>query len=178
MRHSKIIIVALSCLLAITTASTLLLAINRVEANSASVKVVSPPSVQPVPTLPKAEPQNPTAKSSPAQNGFVDLTSREELLKESEQATKELYRRHQRIVELQTEIERLGQERIDAKELAASAEQLMRDQYESELRIERAKRKKLEEQLKDLDAIRQERVRLSKFVRQLEIELSRDAKQE
>jgi hypothetical protein len=90
------------------------------------------------------------------------------LLRSSEDKSSELIRRHNRILELQTEVERLTRESERASELLRAREQRLRREYEAALSNERSKRRDLETRLRDLDEIAALKSRLKRLVEEME----------
>jgi hypothetical protein len=91
-----------------------------------------------------------------------------ELLRSGEDKSRELIRRHHRILELQRDVERLTEERDATIEFSRKREHRTRREYEAELRTERHRREELEEKLSALDEIKELRDRLRELVDALE----------
>jgi chromosome segregation ATPase len=90
------------------------------------------------------------------------------LLKTSEDKSEELIRRHRRIEELQQDVVRLSREREAAVQLSRERIDRLRQEYEAEIRSERARRESLEEKLGALDEINALRDRLRELVEVIE----------
>jgi len=90
------------------------------------------------------------------------------LLRSSEDKSEELIRRHNRILELQTTVEKLTQENERAIELSSAREERIRREYEAALSNERSKRQDLESRLRDLDEIAALKSRLKRLVEAME----------
>ncbi len=111
----------------------------------------------------------PAATEPVTAGGFVDFANEPAALaRRLDEQTAELYRRHQRIVELQEEVERLTRERIESADRAAGREDGVRREYEAALRNERARRRALEKNLTELDDIRRLRDKLKVLVEEME----------
>jgi hypothetical protein len=90
------------------------------------------------------------------------------LVRESQDKSEELIRRHHRIRELQKEVEKLTEQRDAALNVSVERERRIRNEYEAELRTERTRREELERHLSALDEIRALRGRLRRLVDALE----------
>ena len=93
---------------------------------------------------------------------------RTRILRRLEEKTAELFRRHQRIVELQDEVESLMRRRLAAADAAGAREQKLRREYEAALRDERERRETLEKKLGALVEITALRDRLRRLVEEME----------
>lgn len=86
------------------------------------------------------------------------------LLRRGEEKSQELERRHQRIVALQEEVERLASDCSALADAAHERELAVRREYEARLRQERSRREVLEEKLavlRELEALRDRLARLA-----------------
>ena len=78
---------------------------------------------------------------------------RREMSRVAEEKSDELIQRHNRIVELAEQVERLVRETSEARDAAHERERELRRIYEAEVRTERLRREELEEKLAVLDEI-------------------------